>query len=251
MSATPRFLSSVITFSQNFAPSVCSTQIPSTSFVADLHAQRIEDHHGVQRIERPVLPLLHLVEHRVRDRADQVRAHLDAVQLLQVALDLAHRHPACVQRQHLLVETLEPSHALRYQLRLERAGPIARHLDRQLAVLGDQRLGRRAVAVVALALGLVLALRIAQVMRQLSTQRPLHQRLLQRLQEPVRPEQILRSAHALQQLVQHLLRDLRPGASVLCHIHLRPSVDDMASHTNQRIRSAARQDALVAPQPGR
>lgn len=31
-SCTPRFFSSFMTFSQNFAPSVCSTQMPSTSF---------------------------------------------------------------------------------------------------------------------------------------------------------------------------------------------------------------------------
>jgi len=31
MSLTPRFLSSLITRSQNFAPSVCSIQMPSTS----------------------------------------------------------------------------------------------------------------------------------------------------------------------------------------------------------------------------
>jgi hypothetical protein len=33
MSATPRFLSSVMTRSQNFAPLVCSIQMPSTSFL--------------------------------------------------------------------------------------------------------------------------------------------------------------------------------------------------------------------------
>ncbi len=76
-SSTPRAWSSVITRCQNFAPSVCSIQRPSTSLVplrrdaegevdrlvphhalvADLHPQRVEDDHRVAALERPLLPL--------------------------------------------------------------------------------------------------------------------------------------------------------------------------------------------------
>ena len=58
------------------------------AFVADLDADRIEKDKRVNRIERPLLPGGDLVEHGVRDRADQIGRHLDPVKLLQVPRDL-------------------------------------------------------------------------------------------------------------------------------------------------------------------
>ena len=109
MSSTPRLRSSFITRSQNFAPSVCSIHRPRISLwpvgadaerevdrlvahralVADLHPQRVEEHQRIERLERPVLPFGHLVQDGVGHRADQVGRDVDAIELAQVALDLA------------------------------------------------------------------------------------------------------------------------------------------------------------------
>ena len=59
---------------------------------ADLDLQRIEKDDGVNRIERPVLPLPDLIKNRIGDPADQIGRDLDAIEVLEMALDLAHRH---------------------------------------------------------------------------------------------------------------------------------------------------------------
>jgi hypothetical protein len=46
-----------------------------------LDPQRIEEHQGVERFQRPVLPLRHLLVHRVGDRADQLGRDFDATQI--------------------------------------------------------------------------------------------------------------------------------------------------------------------------
>jgi hypothetical protein len=102
--------------------------------------QRVEEHHWIDRIERPVLPLPHFVENRIRDPADEIGRNLGAVEFEQVALDLTHRHAAGVQAQNLVVEAVEVCLALGDQLRLEAAGAVAWHRDLDLAVLGQHRL---------------------------------------------------------------------------------------------------------------
>ena len=83
--------------------------------------QRVEVDDRPHRVERPRLPLGHLVDHRVGDRRDQARRDLGAVDLGQVRLDVAHRHPARVHREDLVVEAVEAALMLLHQLRLERA----------------------------------------------------------------------------------------------------------------------------------
>ena len=76
MSWQPRVFRSVKTFIQNFAPSVCSIQMPEDvaravgqhaerqvdrlaahhRFVANLDAQRVEEHDRIHRLERARLP---------------------------------------------------------------------------------------------------------------------------------------------------------------------------------------------------
>ena len=58
------------------------------AFIADLHSDRVEKDQRVNRIERPLLPGGHFIEHGVRHRADQVRRYVDAVKLVQVPGDL-------------------------------------------------------------------------------------------------------------------------------------------------------------------
>ena len=64
------------------------------ALVADLHPQSVEENHWVDRVERPVPPLAHLVEDGVSDPAEEVGRDIDGIELAQVALDLAHRHAA-------------------------------------------------------------------------------------------------------------------------------------------------------------
>ena len=68
--------------------------------------------------------------------------------------NLPHTHPACVEREHVLVEARQAAHVLRHQLRRERAGPIARDGQRNRAVLGEHRFRRGAVAMIRLLGGL-------------------------------------------------------------------------------------------------
>src|SRR4030088_1494538 len=75
-SSTPRFFSSFMTRSQQLAPSFCSSQRPKNflgpvgahtecdvhsfvadqAFIADLHAQGVEENQWVGRLQRPRLP---------------------------------------------------------------------------------------------------------------------------------------------------------------------------------------------------
>jgi hypothetical protein len=61
------------------------------------------------------------------DPADEIRRHICAVELSQVALDLAHRHAARVEAQDFLIEPIEAGLTFGDQLRLEAAGPVSRH----------------------------------------------------------------------------------------------------------------------------
>lgn len=93
--------------------------VADRALVTDLHPQRIEEHQGIDRLERSVLPLGDLVQDGVGHRADQVGRDVDAVELGQVAIglcpiprsdvsgadrDLADRHTAGVHRHDLVVK---------------------------------------------------------------------------------------------------------------------------------------------------
>jgi len=73
--------------------------------VAHLDHQGVQVEDGVNRRHRPALPGFDLGQHRIRDIRDQARRDFRPRQLLQVPLDLGHRHPAGIQRDDLLVET--------------------------------------------------------------------------------------------------------------------------------------------------
>ena len=119
---TPRCLSSVRTCIQNFAPSGLLKPHPEHVAVAvegdaqrevtraalhrpalaDLQHQRVEDDDRVDVLQRPLRPVAHVVDHRVGDPADQIAADLDAVDLLEVRLDIARREPAAVEAARIL-----------------------------------------------------------------------------------------------------------------------------------------------------
>ena len=178
------------------------------ALVADLDPQRVEEDQRVERLERPVLPLGDLVEHGVGHRADQVGRDLDAVELAQVALDLAGAHAAGVHGDDLVVEAGEAALVLGDELRVEGRQPVARDLQLELAGAGQHRL--RAVAVAAV--GPAVRLAALEVVVEFGVQRPLGERLLQPVQQaPVgQGGPGIRSA---QELVQQLIRDRRLFAS--------------------------------------
>ena len=220
MSPTPRVLSSFITLSQNLAPldlldpepqhlllalagdrqRQVDRLVPDQSLVADLDPERVEEHNRIDRIQRPPMLLAHLLEHRVGHPADQVRRHRDAVELPQVTLDIAHRHATRIERQDAIVEAVEAALALGHDHRFEAAVAIARHRKRHLAVLGQYRLVRMAVAAVARAPARRVALLVAQVLAQLGAQRTLQKRLLQLPEQPVVAQQVFRRLVIGQQL---------------------------------------------------
>ena len=86
---------------------------------------------------------------------------------------------ASASRMRSLAGTLGHDH------RLEAAVAITRHRQRHLAVLGQHRLVRMAVAAVARATARRVAPLVAQVVAQLGAQSTLQKRLLQLSEQPV------------------------------------------------------------------
>lgn len=173
MSSHPRALRSVKTFSQNLAPSVCSSQMPRMSRVPSgkiakarysallrttassriLTRSASKNTTGYSGSERARLPRGHLRHDRVGDRADQIGRDLDRVHLEEERLDLAHGHPAGVERDDLVVEPREASLVFADELRLKCALAIARDGQRQRPLLGEHGLPAAPVAIIGRLLG--------------------------------------------------------------------------------------------------
>src|SRR4051794_9222715 len=159
-SSTPRALSSFITRSQKFAPSVASTQMPRTSFLPSVSTPTARCAALLRTV--PLSRTLQTTASRKitgqtrssgRDChsatssstesvifSDQVRADGDVVDLGQVGLDVAHRHAARVEADHQRVDAVPPPGTFGHDLRSEGAGPVPRHLQVHVAGLGQQPL---------------------------------------------------------------------------------------------------------------
>jgi hypothetical protein len=96
--------------------------------IADLHHERIEVDDRVDLLQRPALPGLDLLEHRVSDLPDRLVGQLGAQRAGQVMADITHRHPTRVQRNNHLVQAAAAPGALGNQPRLKRPSPIPRHV---------------------------------------------------------------------------------------------------------------------------
>jgi hypothetical protein len=176
--------------------------------IADLDPEGIEEHDRIHRLKRPGLPRRHLGVNGTGDRADEVRRDLHHVHLAEKRLDLAHREAAGVQRQNLVVEAGESPLVLADQLRRERPVAITRDVERQRAVVGQDRLTARAVAVIDGPRRLLAARRIPEMVRQLAAEHPLDQGLL----EPLRNDLDLALRHragGAGELVEDRLKDGR------------------------------------------
>lgn len=113
---------------------------------------------------------------------DRGRRDLGAIQVLEVALDLAGAHAARVERDHLVVEAGQTALVFANQHRLEAGFAVTWHGDLDGAVAGQHALAGGAVAVVAaLAAGPLLV----HVVVELGGHQPVQQRLLQLAQQAV------------------------------------------------------------------
>ena len=177
MSRTPLFFRSVMTAPQNRAPSPAVGRFrrglgqPDAQHVLlpvrvdpdrdvgglvlhhlvvpDLDHDRVQEHHRVDRVQRPGLPGPHLLQHRIGDPRDRLVGQLGAVDLLQVVQDVPHGHAVRVQADdHVVQAAGDPPRALGHQQRLERPGPVPRHRQRHRPDPGLHGLGDGAVAVV-------------------------------------------------------------------------------------------------------
>ena len=125
------------------------------------------------------MPRRHFGHDGIGDGTDQIRRHLNGVRLLQERLDLADRQPARVARDDFVIEASEPPLVFANQLRLERPLAIARDLNRQGPIVGEDRLAAGAVALIRGERGLGGAGWVAKVVGQLAAQRSLNQSLLE------------------------------------------------------------------------
>jgi len=175
--------------------------------VTDLQHHAVQEHDRVDVLQRPLRPLADVVHDGVGHAADQVEADLDAVDLLQVRADVAHRQAARIQRQDLVVEADEPPLALLDDPGLEAPVTVARRVERDLAVLGDQRLRRRPVPSVPGPARRLLVRLEPEMVGQLDLHRPLHQPLRQLREQPAGPSDLLLAARPREQLVDHLVAD--------------------------------------------
>src|SRR6266511_3451173 len=176
--------------------------------IADRHLQRVQVDDDLQLLERPALPGADVVLDRAGHLRDQPLGDVDAVQLAQVPLDVARRHPAGVQREDLLVEAVERAAVLGHDPRLEGGVAVAWQLDRERPVDRAQRLRRRPVAPVRLSLRRLHARRIAEMLLQLGAGGAFDQPLAQPVDQSVRTGQLLRPLVLPQQLIDQLVRDL-------------------------------------------
>ena len=85
-------------------------------------------------------------------------------------------------------------------MRLEAAGAVARHRNLDLTVLGQNRLRAGAVAAVATPAAGGIALLAVEMLGQFRPERALDQRLLELLEQPVVPGQVLRLLIVSEQL---------------------------------------------------
>jgi hypothetical protein len=74
---------------------------------ADLQHHAVQKHDRVDVFQRPLGPVADVVHDRVGHAADQITPDVHPVDLVQVRLDIARGEPAGVQREDLLVKSLE------------------------------------------------------------------------------------------------------------------------------------------------
>jgi hypothetical protein len=156
-----------------------------------LRLDGVDEDHWVDRVERPVLPLGHLLHDLVGDPGDRVAADFGAVDLVEVRRDLAGGQTTGGQRQHDPVDAVQAALPLAHDDRVEAGVAISGDLDLDRADLGQHRLGPGSVArVPTITAGRIMTV-IAQVLAHILLKGGLQDRLGEQLEHPVRTGQIL------------------------------------------------------------
>ncbi len=98
--------------------------------VAHLDHDRVQEDDGIDGVERPGLPGLHLLQHTVSDPRDRLVRQFGAIDLPQMVLDVADGHAVRVQTDdHVVQAAGDPPGPLGDQHRGKRARPVPRHID--------------------------------------------------------------------------------------------------------------------------
>ncbi len=103
--------------------------IVNVPVVAHLKPDRIQVQDRIDRLQRPRLPALDLIQDGIGHVGDQTGRELDPVQRLQLGLNVACTQAACLQRHDLLVKTGQPTLAIGHQQRFIAASTVARNLN--------------------------------------------------------------------------------------------------------------------------
>src|SRR5215212_5332033 len=211
-------------------------------FIADLDPQRVKEDQRIDRFQRARLPGGDLIEHRVGDGADQIGRDVDAVEIAQMADNLAGAHAAGVHRDDLVVEPREAALIFGDQLRIETGLAIARHRQLDPAGVGDDRL-------LAIAISPVARLFAGEMMIHLGVENPFRQRLLQIVDEPIGLQGGLR-VDAGQQLIKHGVGNTRFFATWHGRAPLLRSCPTPHEIPDSPRNGPARSRNLGAPHPG-
>ncbi len=164
--------------------------------VADLHHQRVDEDHRVDGVQRSSAPLGHLFQHQVGDPRDGVLADRGAVDVSEVRADLPGRQPSRGQRQHDLVDAVQPTLPLVHDLRLQAPVAVPRDVNPHRPELGEHRLRALAIAgVLPVAAGPVVLV-IADVLGNLHLERGVVTLLVRPVSSPPDPISSTPSAHA-------------------------------------------------------
>src|SRR4029453_1066538 len=145
-------------------------RVEHTLVLADLHHQGVEEDDWINVVQRSGLPCLDLIHYGVGDVRDQGRRNIRAVDVLQLALDVADRHAPSVHRQDLVIKPLQAGLTLWYYLWFEFTIPVARNSETEFSLVAEHSLLAVAVSAILTALAGALALLIAQVIVHLGFQ---------------------------------------------------------------------------------
>jgi len=164
--------------------------VPDGVGVLDLHHQRVEVDDRIHRLQRPRLPRLHLLGHRVGDVGDRLVRQLRTHRPFQMGLNAADRHPPGIQADDHVRQAAHPPLALRHQPGLEAGVPVPRDRQINIADLGPQPLRGIAIAGVARPVTGPVILLIAQMISPLRLQTGLQNPPHHLGQKPALPGQL-------------------------------------------------------------
>jgi hypothetical protein len=162
--------------------------------VADLHVDRVDEHHRVNPIQGPGEPVVHLLDHGVGDLADRLLRHRGPIHLGEVRRDLPSREPTRAQRQHHAVDSFETTLPFADRGRRERPVPVAGHVDRDRPDLGDHGLRPCPVAAVATIPAHRVVLRVAEMLVHLDLEARLEHQFRDVAEQAPRTDQVDPSA---------------------------------------------------------